>query len=73
MYAGAATAKNRRTAFARIRVRPHAALGGALPSDLYRSSLRPYPRRLEPITYPDHFEIRRVSMNGGIKWFDQEL
>jgi putative transposase len=52
-------------------IRPHEALGGALPSDLYRSSSRPYPRRLEPITYPDHFEVRRVSRNGGIKWFDQ--
>lgn len=52
-------------------VRPHEALGGALPSDLYRSSLRPYPRRLEPITYPEHYEPRRVSRNGGIKWFDQ--
>lgn len=52
-------------------VRPHEALGGALPSDLYRSSPRPYPRRLEPVTYPDHFELRRVSRNGGIKWFDQ--
>jgi hypothetical protein len=44
---------------------------GALPSDLYRPSARPYPRRLEPLTYPDHFEVRRVSKNGGIKWFDQ--
>lgn len=52
-------------------VRPHEALNGALPSDLYRASPRPYPRRLEPIIYPEHFEVRRVSTNGGIKWFDQ--
>ena len=52
-------------------VRPHEALKGALPSDLYRPSLRPYPRRLEPLIYPAHFELRRVSRNGGIKWFDQ--
>ncbi|HUE84894.1 MAG TPA: integrase core domain-containing protein [Vicinamibacterales bacterium] len=52
-------------------VRPHEALSGALPSDLYRSSPRPYPRCLEPLTYPNHFEVRRVSRNGGIKWFDQ--
>jgi hypothetical protein len=41
--------------------------GGALPSDLQRLSSRPCPRRLEPITYPDHFEVRRVSGKGGIK------
>jgi putative transposase len=52
-------------------VRPHEALGGALPSDLYQPSSRPYPRRLEPLIYPNHFETRRVSRNGGIKWFDQ--
>jgi hypothetical protein len=52
-------------------VRPHAALGGALPSDLYQPSPRLYRRRLEPMAYPEHFEPRRVSRNGGIKWFDQ--
>lgn len=52
-------------------IRPHEALEGALPSDLYRPSPRPYPRRLEPLVYPDNFEVRRVSRNGGIKWCDQ--
>jgi putative transposase len=52
-------------------VRPHEALGGALPSDLYRPSARRYPRHLEPLVYPGHFEVRRVSNNGGIRWFDQ--
>jgi hypothetical protein len=51
-------------------VRPHEALTGALPSDLYRPSPRPYPRRLEPLLYPNHFEVRRVSRNGGIHGFD---
>jgi hypothetical protein len=37
--------------------------GGALyPSD------RLYLPRLRPITYPEHFEVRRVSTNGGIRW-----
>jgi putative transposase len=49
-------------------VRPHEALSGALPSDLYRPSPRPYPRRLEPVSYPNHFEVRLVSRNGGIRW-----
>jgi hypothetical protein len=51
-------------------VRPHEAIGGAVPNDLYRPSPRPYPRRLEPLVYPDHFEVRRVSRNGGIRWFN---
>lgn len=50
------------------RVRPHEALGGAVPADLYRPSARPLPRRLPPLTYPAHFEVRRVSKNGGIRW-----
>jgi transposase InsO family protein len=52
-------------------VRPHEALGGALPSDLYRPSARPYPRRMVSITYPSHYETRLVSRNGGIRWFNQ--
>jgi hypothetical protein len=52
-------------------VRPHEALNGAVPNDLYHSSPRPYPRRLEPLTYPSHFEVRRVSRNGGIRWINQ--
>lgn len=24
--------------------------------------------RLQPITYPEHFEIQHVSTNGGIRW-----
>jgi putative transposase len=52
-------------------VRPHEALDGALPSDLYRPSARPFPRRLEPLVYPAHFEVRLVSRNGGIRWLNQ--
>ena len=50
-------------------VRPHEALHGKVPSDLYRASPRLLPRRAEPITYPAHFELRRVSRNGGIRWY----
>jgi transposase InsO family protein len=49
-------------------VRPHEALGGAVPADLYRPSPRPFPEELAPITYPGHFETRLVSTNGGIRW-----
>ena len=51
-------------------IRPHEALNGAVPGDLYSPSPRPFPRKLEPIVYPAHFELRLVSKNGGIRWFD---
>jgi putative transposase len=51
-------------------VRPHEALEGRVPASLYQPSPTPYPKRLPPITYPEHFEVRRVSRNGGIRWFN---
>jgi putative transposase len=48
--------------------RPHAALGDEPPATVYRPSPRPYPARLPELTYPAHFERRRVSHNGGIRW-----
>jgi transposase InsO family protein len=51
-------------------IRPHEALGGLVPADLYRPSPRPFPKTLAPITYPEHFVIRRVSTNGGIRWMN---
>ena len=48
--------------------RPHEALGQRLPASLYQPSPRPYPTRLLPISYPGHYEVRRVSRNGGIRW-----
>ncbi|PYP69839.1 MAG: hypothetical protein DMD41_16245, partial [Gemmatimonadetes bacterium] len=48
--------------------RPHEALGQRLPASLYQPSPRPYPTTLLPITYPGHYEVRRVSRNGGIRW-----
>lgn len=49
-------------------VRPHEAIGQHTPSSLYHASSRPYPRRLPPLEYPAHFEVRLVSRNGGIRW-----
>ena len=49
-------------------VRPHEALEQRRPAMLYGPSDRLYLPRLQPITYPEHFEIRRVSTNGGIRW-----
>lgn len=47
--------------------RPHEALGNATPASVYRPSPRPYPARLPPVEYPEHFLVRYVSLNGGIR------
>lgn len=48
--------------------RPHEALGQRPPADIYTPSSRPYPKRLEAMEYPGHFEIRRVRRDGTIRW-----
>ena len=49
-------------------IRPHEALDDATPDSVYRSALRAYPDVLPPIEYPEHFEVRKVSTNAGIRW-----
>lgn len=48
--------------------RPHEALGQETPASVYRPSDRPFPEKEPTTEYPGHFEIRRVSRNGGIRW-----
>lgn len=48
--------------------RPHEALDQQTPASQYQYSHRPMPQRLPPLEYPDHFERRYVSANGGIRW-----
>ena len=48
--------------------RPHEALDMKTPAEVYQSSPRPMPTRLLAPTYPDRFEVRYVSANGGIRW-----
>jgi transposase InsO family protein len=50
--------------------RPHEALGQATPASCYTPSRRPFPRRLPAPEYPAHWEVRRVSRNGGVRWGD---
>ncbi|HEY0779517.1 MAG TPA: IS481 family transposase [Gemmatirosa sp.] len=50
--------------------RPHEALGQVTPASRYAPSPRPYPARLAPLEYPAHWEVRRVSRNGGVRWYD---
>jgi transposase InsO family protein len=48
--------------------RPHEALDQQTPASLYQPSSREMPNRLPPLVYPDRFEVRYVSGNGGIRW-----
>jgi putative transposase len=48
--------------------RPHEALDLHTPASVYDPSPRAMPDRLPPLEYPDRFETRYVSANGGIRW-----
>ena len=52
-------------------LRPHEALEDVTPASHYTASPRPYPARLPSLEYPSHYEVRRVSTNGGIRWHKQ--
>lgn len=49
-------------------IRPHEALDQETPDSVYESSPRPMPKKIPPLEYPDRFEVRYVSANGGIRW-----
>ena len=51
--------------------RPHEALDQNEPASCYTPSPRPMPDKILPLEYPDRFEIRYVSANGGIRWNNQ--
>jgi putative transposase len=48
--------------------RPHEALGQRRPTQVYRSSPRPYPARLDDAWYDATHQVRRVRETGQIKW-----
>jgi transposase InsO family protein len=51
--------------------RPHEALDMRTPAACYDPSSRKMPTKLPPLEYPDRFEVRYVSANGGIRWNHQ--
>lgn len=53
--------------------RPHEALADRTPAEFYRLSPRPYPRRLEEVCYPGHFEQRRINKIGQMCWKGQRM
>ena len=48
--------------------RPHEALDQETPASYYERSIREMPAKLQPFVYPDRFEVRYVSANGGMRW-----
>lgn len=48
--------------------RPHESLGMRPPATCYQPSTRAYHGPTEPLEYPGHFELRKVSRNGGVRW-----
>lgn len=72
----AATQRAQQRTFDRFRQefnfeRPHEALDMHTPASRYESSPREMPTKLPPLAYPDRFEVRYVSANGGIRWNHQ--
>lgn len=51
--------------------RPHEALDMRTPAACYEPSPRKMPHKLPSLEYPDRFEVRYVSANGGIRWNHQ--
>jgi putative transposase len=51
--------------------RPHEALANATPAMVYHPSPRPFPRRLPPMDYAPHLEVRPVYRNGCVWWRDR--
>jgi transposase InsO family protein len=51
--------------------RPHEALDLETPDAHYQPSPRPMPSKPPPLEYPDRYEVRYVSANGGIRWNKQ--
>lgn len=49
-------------------VRPHEALDQETPASCFQPSPRPMPDKIPQLEYPDRFEVRYVSGNGGIRW-----
>lgn len=69
----AATRRTQQRKFNRFREefnseRPHEALDLETPASIYEASPREMPSKIPPFEYPDRFEVRYVSANGGIRW-----
>ncbi len=48
--------------------RPHDSLGLAVPASRYQPSERPMPTRVEPVDYPDGYDVRKVGAQARIRF-----
>ena len=53
--------------------RPHEGIDMQRPANLFKSSPRPFPRRRPKPEYPLHFQTRKVSGSGSIRWQNQAI
>lgn len=53
--------------------RPHEALDLETPASVYERSARPFPSRIEEVSYPDHFEVRKISQDTTIRWKNRKV
>ena len=53
--------------------RPHEALGQHTPASVFQPSLRPYPNRVPEMIYPVVYDVRRVGLNGCIRWRGERM
>ncbi len=53
--------------------RPHEAIGMKRPAEIYQSSSRTLPKRIEVYNYPAHYLVRRVSRGGTIRAFNNQF
>jgi putative transposase len=53
--------------------RPHEALGGSTPSQIYLPSTRDFPERLPEVEYAPGWQTRQVRPSGQIKWKGQSV
>lgn len=51
--------------------RPHEALHGQRPADVYTDSTRVFPARVPELVYPSGVHLRRISQQGSLKWRTQ--
>jgi len=51
--------------------RPHEGIDMKRPAQLFEPSPRQMPSKIKPFEYPDRYEVRYVSGNGGIRWNNQ--
>jgi transposase InsO family protein len=54
-------------------IRPHEALGLAVPGSRYKPSLRSFPEKLEPLQYPNALYVRKVQQAGAFSLHGRTL